>query len=99
MTAPDPFLGRQVGGYVITRRLGEGGMGAVYLAENPELLCKGSSLILFFCREDQPADTVLFLRVPVDVARYHHPSKRVEPEMEFCYCNKVLFDIFVREYE
>jgi serine/threonine-protein kinase len=36
--APDPMIGRQViGQYVIRRKLGEGGMGAVYLADQPSV--------------------------------------------------------------
>lgn len=37
MAETDDMIGRQVGGYVVTRRLGEGGMGAVYLAEHRSL--------------------------------------------------------------
>jgi serine/threonine-protein kinase len=37
-TAPDPLVGRNViGQYVIRSKLGEGGMGAVYLAEQPSV--------------------------------------------------------------
>jgi serine/threonine-protein kinase len=33
--ADDPLIGAQVGNYEVKRKLGEGGMGAVYLAEHP----------------------------------------------------------------
>ena len=33
----DPFLGTRVGNFVLQRRLGQGGMGAVYLGENPTI--------------------------------------------------------------
>jgi len=33
----DPLIGQTVSGYVIVRQLGQGGMGAVYLAENREI--------------------------------------------------------------
>ncbi|MBI4614476.1 MAG: serine/threonine protein kinase [Planctomycetes bacterium] len=38
MTAPDAFgiVGRTVGGYFVESKIGEGGMGAVYLARGPE---------------------------------------------------------------
>ena len=33
----DRFIGQQVGNYVVTRKMGEGGMGAVYLAKHPRI--------------------------------------------------------------
>src|SRR4029077_736135 len=39
-------IGEQVGNYVIKAKIGEGGMGAVYLAEHPRLGRKGAVKIL-----------------------------------------------------
>ena len=33
----DPLIGRRVGSYVVEQKLGEGGMGAVYRAVQPEI--------------------------------------------------------------
>lgn len=35
MTEPDPRIGHDFGGYIVTRKIAEGGMGACYLAEHP----------------------------------------------------------------
>ena len=35
--SPDPLIGQKVGGFVLQRVIGEGGMGRVYLAEHPAL--------------------------------------------------------------
>src|SRR3954453_13835629 len=34
---PDLLLGQTIGNYLVTQKLGEGGMGAVYLAEHPSI--------------------------------------------------------------
>ena len=34
---PDPLLGKTIGNYQVTQKLGEGGMGSVYLAEHPKI--------------------------------------------------------------
>src|SRR6476620_2087614 len=35
--SPDQIIGQTVGNYLVTQKLGEGGMGAVYLAEHPTI--------------------------------------------------------------
>ncbi|MEZ4365577.1 MAG: protein kinase [Kofleriaceae bacterium] len=37
MPGADPLLGQTVGNYEVTQKLGEGGMGSVYLAEHPKI--------------------------------------------------------------
>ena len=34
---PDPMLGQTIGNYRVSQKLGEGGMGSVYLAEHPHI--------------------------------------------------------------
>ena len=35
--SPDQIIGQTVGNYLVTQKLGEGGMGSVYLAEHPTI--------------------------------------------------------------
>src|SRR4026208_1830362 len=36
-SSPDHIIGQTVGNYLVTQKLGEGGMGSVYLAEHPAI--------------------------------------------------------------
>src|SRR5215218_9254882 len=36
-SSPDQIIGQTVGNYLVTQKLGEGGMGSVYLAEHPSI--------------------------------------------------------------
>ena len=50
---PDELIGRTIGSYRITRLLGAGGMGAVYLAEHPAI---GSRVAIKFLHRRYAAD-------------------------------------------
>ena len=34
---PDPMIGQTIGNYLVRQKLGEGGMGSVYMAEHPHI--------------------------------------------------------------
>jgi serine/threonine protein kinase len=51
--AADPLIGRTVGSYMLTRRLGRGGMGAVYQGEHPSI---GSKVAVKFLHRRYAAD-------------------------------------------
>jgi hypothetical protein len=36
-SSPDQIIGQTVGNYLVTQKVGEGGMGSVYLAEHPTI--------------------------------------------------------------
>src|ERR1041385_6908323 len=43
---PDLLIGKTIGNYLVTQKLGEGGMGSVYLAEHPSIGKKGALKVL-----------------------------------------------------
>lgn len=49
MTMHDPRVGQEFGDYIVTRKLAEGGMGAVYLAEHPGGMRKVVKYVLAEC--------------------------------------------------
>jgi tRNA A-37 threonylcarbamoyl transferase component Bud32 len=55
-TGSDPMVGRMVGSFKITRPIGRGGMGTVYLAEHPAI---GSKVAIKFLHEAMASNTVV----------------------------------------
>jgi len=66
--------GSRVGRYVIERVLGEGGMGAVYLAHDPELNRRVAIKLLHASMSSNPEHKARFLREAQAMARVSHPN-------------------------
>jgi serine/threonine protein kinase len=66
--------GSRVGRYVIQRVLGEGGMGAVYLAQDPELNRRVAIKLLHPSLSEDPENKARFLREAQAMARVSHPN-------------------------
>ncbi len=64
---PDPIIGQTIGNYLVTQKLGEGGMGAVYLAEHPHI---GKKVALKVLHSE-------FASNPEVVSRFFHEAKAV----------------------
>src|ERR1044071_5278340 len=64
---PDLLIGQTVGNYLVTQKLGEGGMGSVYLAEHPTI---GKKVALKVLHNE-------FSTNPEVAARFFHEAKAV----------------------
>jgi serine/threonine protein kinase/HD-like signal output (HDOD) protein len=75
--SPDPpqagFIGRHVGNYVITRKLGGGGMGEVFAAEHPTLGRNVAVKILARHFSNDPAVAQRFMAEAKTLASLRHP--------------------------
>jgi serine/threonine-protein kinase len=72
---PDALLGRRIGVYRLTQLLGQGGMGAVYLAERDDAQYRQKVAIKLIRPGLQTADIVTRFRMERQVlARLQHPS-------------------------
>ncbi len=75
--SPDPpqagFIGRHVGNYVITRKLGEGGMGEVFEAEHPTLGRNVAVKVLARHFSTEPAVAQRFMAEARTLASLRHP--------------------------
>lgn len=74
--SPDPAglaPGLRIGRYVIDRVLGQGGMGAVYLAHDPELDRRVAIKLLHPAMSINPDNRARLLREAQAMARVHHP--------------------------
>ncbi|MEV5834123.1 serine/threonine-protein kinase [Nocardia sp. NPDC052112] len=67
-------VGAVFAGYRIERRLGAGGMGAVYLAQHPRLPRKDALKILSDAHADDPQFRARFLREAEIAAQLQHPN-------------------------
>jgi serine/threonine protein kinase len=72
--AQDPRLGTRIGEYRIESRIGEGGMGVVYLAEHAVLERKVALKVLTPQMADDEAFRQRFLRESRLAARLYHPN-------------------------
>jgi hypothetical protein len=74
MTRQDPRIGTQLGKYRLVHRLGEGGMGVVYAADDPVLTRRVALKILSDDAEQAPGAEQRFLLEARAAARLHHPN-------------------------
>ena len=74
MSAPDPFVGQQIGQYAITRRLGQGGMGVVCQARHVTLEREVAIKFLAQQFSADPSYIERFLREARAAARLSHPN-------------------------
>jgi serine/threonine-protein kinase len=69
----DTLIGQRLfGGYVVSRRIGAGGMGAVYLVENQELGKRLALKVLLADRSKVPDNTARFLAEARAASAIHH---------------------------
>ena len=70
----DPLLGQRIGNYLITRQIGEGGMGAVYEARNEKLGGKRFAIKVMLPEYALNVEVVeRFVREALAAARVDHP--------------------------
>jgi serine/threonine protein kinase len=69
-----PVLPAEFGRYKILKLLGQGGMGAVYLAEDAKLARQVALKIPFFDGKDSPLKAERFVREARSAASLHHPN-------------------------
>ena len=74
MSDSDGLVGHKIGNYQITRLLGEGGMGAVYLGENPKIESKVAIKLLHPMHGMDPAILKRFIGEAKAVNRVGHPG-------------------------
>ena len=74
MTADDDLVGRTLGKYLLTRRLGAGGMGVVYLARDTRLQRDAAVKVLSLRAASKPKFRERFLREARAAASFSHPQ-------------------------
>ena len=71
----DPkMIGRQIGNYIITQKLSEGGMGSVFVAEHPQLERRVAIKILSSNFSDSSNISERFLVEAKVIAKLRHPN-------------------------
>src|ERR1700733_10954250 len=70
----DPLIGQTVGNYLVTQKLGEGGMGAVYLAEHPTIGKKVALKVLHAEFSQNPEVAERFFNEAKAVNAIQHPN-------------------------
>jgi serine/threonine-protein kinase len=70
----DPLIGQTVGNYLVTQKLGEGGMGAVYLAEHPTISKKVALKVLHPEFSGNPEVAERFFTEAKAVNAINHPN-------------------------
>lgn len=75
VNAPDPIVGRIIAGrYNVLRCLGEGGMGAVYLAEHVRIKRKSALKVMRPVLASDPDAVSRFNREAMNASRINHPN-------------------------
>jgi hypothetical protein len=106
MAAQDTLIGRTIGGYQLTSRLGRGGMASVYLARDQKLQRDVAVKLLHGVDATDPGFRARFEQEALATARLDHPNivhiydYGVEGDLTFMvmeYCpNGTLFDLMAR---
>src|SRR5678815_3801952 len=71
---PDLLIGQTIGNYLVTQKLGEGGMGSVYLAEHPTIGKKVALKILHAEFSSNPEVAERFFTEAKSVNAIGHPN-------------------------